>query len=635
MIVQQGVWDMPLESMPLAAGYLKAAALSDDDIAAAASIDIANFRGGLSIADMALELFQDTVPDVMAFSVMGWNARAFGELAKAFKQLNPEGWVVFGGPHVAHQAQDVLPAYPGVDIIVNGEGEWVFRDLLRAWMAGDPMDNLSEIGGISFRGTAGIETTPEQPRIEDLDEIPSPILTGAIPLTDDAGQFRYDVALMETNRGCPYKCSFCYWGGAVGQKVRSFSMDRLRQELEVLGRLQVHTVVLCDANFGMLAADLEFVQCLIEVRSKYGYPRALDTSWAKNKSATFFEIVKLMKSSGLASSFTLALQTLDDGALESMNRRNMKVNAWESLVQWLNAEGLDCYAELIWGAPGETVESFMKGYDRLARWVSRIAVYPMLLLPNTDYVNKRDLFGFKTVRGTTDDFEYLIASDTMSVAENAAMQPFLFWARVLGENAVLRHVWLPLLELGDVSQSTVVLSFVRWLGVTNSPEAAQLRAMSAKDATESFGAVLTMIFATAGGRSLLESWWRDAIRPLLPEELTWAIDEVFRYDLLTMPLCGPLPELTEQPRATVVRGQWRDGHHYIRPDVDFKLNVPELLASLRDGGTDEVVPSLWSTDIRYLVGAENVVGSTNHETFMHYMGRPVPRSEWLAMADGT
>ncbi|GGV57801.1 radical SAM protein [Streptomyces spectabilis] len=128
---------------------------------------------------------------------------------------------------------------------------------------------------------------------------------------------------------------------------------------------------------------------LIKIRDRYGFPRALETSWAKNKSNTFYDIVRTMKRAGLQSSFTLALQTLDDGTLSLMNRRNIKLNRWEELVTWLRGEGLECYAELIWGSPGETVESFMEGYDRLSRDVSRIAVYSMLLLPNTDYMDKK------------------------------------------------------------------------------------------------------------------------------------------------------------------------------------------------------------------------------------------------------
>jgi radical SAM superfamily enzyme YgiQ (UPF0313 family) len=236
--------------------------------------------------------------------------------------------------------------------VVNGEGEFTFRDLLYAVLDGQ---SYAGIDDISFRNSDGeLVTTPARNRIADPDEIPSPILTGAVPLLDSAGAFRYDVALLETNRGCPYHCAFCFWGGAVGQRVRAFSRDRLRQEVETLAQAGAETIVLCDANFGMFPHDLEFIEDVIDIKERHGFPMALETSWAKNKNAMFYKIVRLMRQAGLQSSFTLALQTLDPETLSNMNRRNMKINQWRELAEWLAAEGLDAYAELIWGAPGET-----------------------------------------------------------------------------------------------------------------------------------------------------------------------------------------------------------------------------------------------------------------------------------------
>jgi hypothetical protein len=79
-----------------------------------------------------------------------------------------------------------------------------------------------------------------------------------------------------------------------------------------LSEAKAETVVLCDANFGTLRQDVEFVEDLLEIRKEYGYPFALETSWAKNKSKIFYEIVSMMAKSEMRSSFTLALQTLAD-----------------------------------------------------------------------------------------------------------------------------------------------------------------------------------------------------------------------------------------------------------------------------------------------------------------------------------
>lgn len=630
-LVQQGIWDMPLESMPLAAGYLKSTALADDRIRAATEITIHNFRGGTTNARMANTLFGAETADVIAFSVLGWNFHSFGSLAATFKQLNPDGLVVFGGTHVAGQAARVFRMFPEVDVVVNGEGELTFRELLRARLDGAGRHDLGGVDGISYRDRHGATaTTAERERIQDLEVIPSPFLTGALDLTGADGAFRYDVALMETNRGCPYKCSFCYWGGAVGQKVRAFSMDRLRRELDLFGRLKVHTVVACDANFGLLPADAEFVEALIETRDRLGFPRALETSWAKNKSKNFYRIVKMMKDAGMRSSFTLALQTLSDSALDLMNRRNMKVNDWEDLVAWLGKEGLDCYAELIWGAPGETTASFMEGYDRLSRRVSRIAVYPILLLPNTDYMDKKDLYGLKTVRGDHDDFEYVVAHDTMTVAENQQMQRFLFWARVVAENAVLRCCWPALRHYAGLTQSQVLTDLDTWVDGVEDSAAVPLRACvdSAVGGTGAFGTAITYLFTDPEAKRLLRRWWDESIRPKVPADAAPLLDEVFRYDLLTQPVYRPAdgPSQDRDLPVETVRGE----DYYVRAGVRLGYDVPAILTALRAGTAPGTAPSPRTLDLYYLTGSESAVTSTNHEIVMQFMG--MPRDEVLSSA---
>jgi hypothetical protein len=620
---------MPLESMPLAAGYLKAAALDDPEIARRAQIRIHNFKGGVTNAAMANAIFAELPYDVLAFSVFGWNFASFGALAATFKQGNPNGWVVFGGTHVANQAERVFRLFPEVDIVVNGEGELTFRDILKARIDGASPQDLDKIAGLSYRDSSGgTVTTSDRARLEDLGIIPSPFLTGALDLTDAAGNFRYDVALMETSRGCPYKCAFCYWGGAVGQKVRSFPIERLRAELDLFGRLKVHTLVVCDANFGLLRQDVEFVKALIETRERHGFPRALETSWAKNKSASFYAIVKMLKDAGMRSSFTLALQSLSDGALETMNRRNMKVNEWEDLVDWLGREGLDCYAELIWGAPGETVADFMAGYDRLSRKVTRIAIYPMLLLPNTDYMDRKAELGIHCVRGDQDDFEYVLSHNTMTLSENQAMQRFVFWARVLAENAVLRHSWAPLRHFAGLSQSEVLQNIDRWIAGTTDPAALPLREWlaSAVGGTASYGAAIEYFYTRAEARKLLESWWREAIAPLVPVDHAALLDEVFRFDLLTQPVYCPDGARMEQDlELRTVRGE----EHFIR-HVHLSFDVPAISAALRAGQDPPARPRSMDISLCYLSGAESAVTSTNHEIVMHYMGQVLEESTQLS-----
>ncbi|GAA1858820.1 KedN5 family methylcobalamin-dependent radical SAM C-methyltransferase [Asanoa iriomotensis] len=617
--LQQGIWDMPLESMPLAAGSLKATALADERIRGATDFTILNYRGGVTQTQMADDLVRKGVPDVLACSVFGWNFRTFGAIAETFKQLKPDGWVVFGGTHVANQGERIFRMFPEVDVVVNGEGEFVFADILRAYLDGNSRHDLGHITGITYRGADGVPvTTATRERINDLDVIPSAVLTGAIDLTDDQGRFRYDVALMETNRGCPYKCAFCYWGGAIGQRVRAFSRERLRQEVELYAKLQVHTICLCDANFGLLKADEDFIDDLIEIRAQYGYPRALESSWAKNKSKVFYSIVKKMTQAGLKSSFTLALQSLDENVLEKMNRKNMRVNEWDDLVGWLNQQGLECYAELIWGAPGETVESFMEGYDKLSKYVSRIAVYPMLLLPNTDYSDKKQEYGIISVRGDNDDFEYVIRHNTMSPEDNDRMQRFLFWSRVIADASVLRHSWAPLRELAGITQSQVLFSLDEWVVQTDEPGAGALRDLVAIG-TATPGAAIDYLYRDPAAKRMLYRWWAEAVRPKVPAEFADFLDDVFRYDVLTQPVyhveSDPVPDGVQ-----VV--QVGSDEYYQRPAVPFNYDLAVLMAALRAGERPAITPKPILVDLYYRMGVSAFTTTTNSEEIVHFMGVP-------------
>ncbi len=618
-IIQQGVWDMPKESMPLAAGYLAAAALADEYIRQEMDVRLFNFGGGDPLTVMAEKIFGQGCPDIMAFSVFGWNYREFGALAETFKQVRPDGWVIFGGTHVANQGARTFRMFPEVDIVANGEGETIFPPLLRAYLEGRSVADLIDIHGISFRVGNDVHTTPEAKRIEDLDTIPSPFLTGAIPLTDRNGDFRYDVALIETNRGCPYKCAFCFWGGAVGQKVRAFSRDRLRAELEIFGYHKVHTVVLCDANFGMLQGDLEFVEDVIRTREKFGFPRAVEGSWAKNKSKVFYDIVRLMKQEGMKSSFTLALQTLNDSALSQMHRKNMKLNAWEDLVGWLRTEGLDCYAELIWGAPGETGETFLEGYDKLANYMTRIAVYPLLLLPNTEYTDGRERFGFHTVRGESDDFEYVLANNTMTVEQNLEMKKFILWARSLAEHLVFRHIWAPLRELAGMTQSAVINNMILWFEASQNPAATRLAEVAARvrSRPSAVPVFLRELYSEPELDELFASWWAENIEPRLPADTARFISEVFRYDCLTRPIYdAPGQGQTSADKLPVV--EIAEEQFYLRDSLPFGYDIPRTLRKFHTDGVWHIEEQLTTLSIYCKAGFHQYYG--NHEQGIYFAG---------------
>ncbi len=618
-LVHQGVWKMNTLSMPLSLGYIKATAYADTGIRSAADIQICTFRGSASASEIIRTLLSHDPPDILGFSVCGWNLYRFAAVAEAYRQIRPDGWIVFGGPHVANQAARLCRLYPDVDVVVNGEGEFIFRDILEAYLGGGDKSQLDHIPGISFQRDGCVHTTPQRDRIANLDDIPSPFLAGILPFRDGSGRAIYDVALLETNRGCPYKCSFCYWGGAIGQKVRAFSRERLREELELFARERVESIALCDANLGMLPGDEVFVDDVIRVKERYGYPLNIEASWAKHKGERFYKIVRQMKQAGLKSSFTLALQSLDEKALEYMQRKNMKLNEFEDLAVWMRAEGLNTYAELIWGLPGETSDTFIEGYDRISEHVSQIATYPLLVLPNTDFDQNRERYGLVTMRHEDSDFEYVISHPDMTIEENARMHQFLFWARVVAENTIFRNIWVPLRKLASIKQSQVLKSLDEWAGrqtdeVVRGIWECRQEMVRTMDSSRTQRGTRYFYYVHAL-TTKLQSWWREAILPAVPALLRPFFTELFRYEMLTL----PIPEDSEL--AAELRTVYFDEKEYFEREVgEFHFDIAALLLAIEAGTPcDFAERAPRSETFYYRVGFADYID--NHEFVTHYSGR--------------
>ena len=618
-LVDQGVWKMDTVSMPLSLGYIKATAYADPAIRAAVDIQICSFRGSDTASEIIHALLTQDPPDILAFSVFGWNLHRFAAVAEVYRQLRPDGWIVMGGTHVANQAERLCRLFPAIDIVANGEGEFIFRDILQAYLGGLNRNELDHIPGISFQRAGGVVTTPERGRITNLDDIPSPFLEGILPYRDKYGKAIYAVVLMETNRGCPYKCAFCYWGGAIGQKVRAFSRERLREELNLFAREGVESIALCDANLGMLPGDEEFIDDVIRVKERYGYPLNLESSWAKNKGERFFKIVRKMKQAGLKSSFTLALQSLEEKALDLMHRRNMQLNEFEDLASWMRKEGLDIYAELIWGLPRQTADTFIEGYDRISEHVSKIAIYPHLILPNTDFDKNRNRYGLVTMRREDSDFEYVISHPDMTIEENARMHQFLFWARVFAENMIFRNIWTPLRKLASIKQSQVLKALDEWAErqsddvVRGIWECRQLMVRTMDSGNPHHGCRYFYYHHTLKTR--LQSWWQEEILPAVPVHLQSFFTELFRYEMLTL----PIPEDSElaSDLKTVYVGETE---YFEREVGEFHFDLPALLRSIEAGDLCDLEEGpARSETFYYRVGFAAYVDS--HEFVAFYSGR--------------
>ena len=447
--------------LPIAAAYLVAAAQGCPDVDAAYDFKL-QFDVYNQPFEEVLEECLLYKPDIIAFSCQGWAILRADALAGKLVAALPDCIIMFGGNHVSNQSPGFFEGREHVDILVHGEGEFTFRDLLKSFLTLETTEHLSEIAGISFRAEDGrIVDTGSRPRIEDIDEIPSPYLTGVVSL--DAN--RTTSALIETNRGCPYHCSFCYWGAAVQSKVRRFSMERLFAEFELLAKAGIDTWFICDANFGILKRDLELTDKIIELRQTYGFPRVVNTNWAKNSNERIVEICSRLNKAGIHSSYTLALQSTDPHTLDLANRKNMSVNKIEEIARLCRASGVVPKGELIWGLPGENYETFLKSYDDLAYYTDTLSVYPLYILPNTEYHRNIERYKIKTKRVEVDSvYEYCIEHADMGQADFERGLRFIVSNNILRIALGIFYVYPRVLrDLTGVGYAQTIERFPDWV----------------------------------------------------------------------------------------------------------------------------------------------------------------------------
>jgi radical SAM superfamily enzyme YgiQ (UPF0313 family) len=342
-----------------------------------------------TLIDEAHAAIAEGLQPIVGISFYTWNAAEFLDLTRTLRRACPGLTIIAGGPHV-QQAETYLGVDP-IDVIALGEAEASFQELLDT-----PMHQWAEVAGIAFLKDGAIVKTAKRERQLDLAKIPSPF--DVLELTDANGKPLYDAVAYETSRGCPYKCSFCEWGtGAIGTKMVSFPIERLKHDWEKIAQAGIPNIWLADSNFGALKTDIEKARIICDLKERYDLPRTFATSWSKKHNPRVQEIVLMLHDHGLLPHYQLALQTLTPLALELCHRENMAANEYEPIARRMAESGIPISAELIWGLPGDNLQSFETNLDKLLATFPSINIFGYTLLPGTEFYDKRDEYNIQTI----------------------------------------------------------------------------------------------------------------------------------------------------------------------------------------------------------------------------------------------
>jgi radical SAM superfamily enzyme YgiQ (UPF0313 family) len=374
--------------VPLNVAYI--AAFIKEKYANKIEVKIFKYPGELEKA------LKEVSPDILGLSNYSWNERLNHSFLKLAKRLKSDIVTVMGGPNIRtdHEGiKEYLSTVQTLDYYILFAGEEPFGNLV---------EQLLRDGTVTTppRGCAGLvegqlhfEPLDLQTQSEEITN-PSPYLSGFLDsfLTDPTM-----IPLFESNRGCPFGCTYCTWGIAALSKLRKRPLEMVCDELDYVARKSAKQVtwIFCDANFGILERDVEIAHRIRSIMDRYGFPINVTLWHSKNTSQRNIEIAKAVRDS----EGYIAIQSADPDVLQAAGRGNIKLDQIMSQIDFFKNNGMQVMTDILIGLPKETSDSHLKtlmaAFDMGFGNINPINIR---MLPGSQYESREDrlTYGIKT-----------------------------------------------------------------------------------------------------------------------------------------------------------------------------------------------------------------------------------------------
>lgn len=289
----------------------------------------------------AIEQILKKKPKIVGFSVYIWNTHLIREAAAILRKVAPEVKIVLGGPEISYETE-TQPHFHLCDHVICGEADLLFYDLCKKLLSNEVRE--APIAKI-LKG-----------ELPDLNVLALPY----IYYTDDDVKNR--ILAVEASRGCPFKCEYCL--SSLDVSVRPFEWSLLSQELEKLYERGARQFKFIDRTFNLNPRICENIL-------SFFYDLSL-----RDGIFLHFEMVPdrlpelvrtwIQKFPPGALQFEIGIQTWNPNVAKLVSRRQDYTKIIENFHFLTTQTGVHIHADLIVGLPGENLESFGVGFDRLA-----------------------------------------------------------------------------------------------------------------------------------------------------------------------------------------------------------------------------------------------------------------------------
>jgi anaerobic magnesium-protoporphyrin IX monomethyl ester cyclase len=293
-------------------------------------------------------------PDVVACaSLATCNTYAVVKTLETAKRIDPNILTVTGGQHFTATAQDSLQQFPVIDVIVRGEGEQTFVELIRTYQV---KATFSNVLGVSYRHGNIISHNVQRPLIENLEDLPFP---GYHLVRANMSKYHFSVmagekapyALIEGARGCNHQCTFCtqwrHWQACWRVK----SAKRIADEMAFCNHeFGSKFIWLTDDNFGAGQRSAEIAEEIIArhlPEDVLWFVQSRCDDIIRNK-----EVLPRLRKSGL-NWVLLGVENSNPQTLENFKKGITPADA-KAAVRLLQANGIFAHAMVIIGNRKDT-----------------------------------------------------------------------------------------------------------------------------------------------------------------------------------------------------------------------------------------------------------------------------------------